>query len=112
MTSKCSDQNDKTEDRYSFLYTFNHRYQEEKNTLSRDWEKVQIEEQFYQIFQFAALLSVTQAALSFALSSKQSSVKEHKFLLFWSLQSASNLDNFSKLRHHRRQQMIPGSCYF
>lgn len=71
----------KAEDRYSVLNTFNHIYQEEKNTLSRDWEQVQIE-QFYQMFQLAALVSVTQAALSFALSSKQSSIKEHNSLLF------------------------------
>lgn len=52
----------KVEDRYSVLNTFNHIYQEEKNILSRDWEQVQIE-QFYQMFQLAALVSVTQAAL-------------------------------------------------
>lgn len=105
--SKC-----KIKDKYSFPNTLNHMYQEEKNILSRDWEQVQTEEQLYQIFQLAALVSVTQAALSFPLSSKQSSVKEHNSLLFWSLQTASNLDNFSKLRHHRKRQMIPGSCYF
>lgn len=45
-------------------------YQEKKNTLWRDWEQIQLEEQFYQIFQLAASVSATQAAFSFALSSK------------------------------------------
>lgn len=83
----------KAEDRYSVLNTFKHMYQEEKNTSSRDWEQVQIE-QFFQMFQLAAFVSVPQAVFSFALSSKQSSVQEHNSLLFWSLQTASNPENF------------------
>lgn len=84
-----------TDDRYSFLNTFSHMYREEKNILWRDWEQLQIQEQFYQIFRLAALVSITQSTISFALSSKQSSVKEHNSVLFWSLCTASNPDNFS-----------------
>lgn len=79
-----------TDDRYTFLNTFSHIYREEKNTFSRDWEQFQTQEQFYQIFQLAALVSSIHVTLSLVLTKLCLQDKAHNSLLFWSLWTSSN----------------------